>query len=94
MTADDTRAAYIEGLLQLAGALEEHGRSSCFRRLEPSPGLHLLGHDARGRLAATAAPLRAVMDKTVSESFMRMAGKLAGLKVELVAERDACGTRV
>jgi len=58
-------------------------------------GFTFWGDDARGRLAATARALPCPSwDKTVSESFMRMAGKLAGLKVELVAERDAVCTRV
>jgi hypothetical protein len=97
MTTEETRAACIEGLRQLAGALEQH------------PGMPLPAVKAdfcfmgagnpRADLAAAARALpctwrKHVWDGQSGNSYFELEGSLGGVEVELRAYRDAVCTRV
>jgi hypothetical protein len=95
------RAAYIDGLRQLASVLERNPEVQL-----PSDGRTLplawtfWGGDAREQMAAVARALRCAWQKEVTvedeefPAYFRMAGDLSGLQVQLTAYRDAVCTRV
>lgn len=103
MTAPDDRAAYIDGLRQLADVLEAHPEIS----LPVSSGTTRFGamsfpcgsgpDAAQAMAAARRAFGSASWTKNVTNSdhgnWLNLAGQLAGLHVELYAARDAVCTR-
>lgn len=94
----DPRAAFIDGLRVLAAALEAnpeiplpyHGSSAALT-------FHFLDGDARAEMAAAARALPCKWDKRPWESngaaYFDLRGKIAGLRVELTAYRDAVCTK-
>ena len=96
------RAAYIEGLRQLTSLLEENDDlplpvSGSF---SPVTIQFLFGDDPRAAMAAAARTIPCAWRKEAWEaedngaSYFDLTGQLAGLKVRLVAYRDAVCTRV
>ncbi|HEV2376208.1 MAG TPA: hypothetical protein VGS19_29065 [Streptosporangiaceae bacterium] len=93
----DERAAYIDGLRQLATALEDHpelplpfdGRSD---------EISWYMQDDKDTLAAAVRALpctfaKRVWDSDNSQAYLELTGRIAGLKVKLNAWRDAVCTR-
>jgi len=94
MAADD-RAAYIDGLRQLAGVLEEHEEiplpfSGSITPLQTG----FYGDGAREQMAAAVRAMPGKWVKDASDKWLNLTGQLAGLRIELYAERDAVCTRV
>lgn len=91
------RAAYIQGLRQLADALEAHPWVPL-----PTSGIMFGFHgdaDARGQVAAVARALpcswrKNVWDGQSGSAYIDLTGKIAGLPVHISAYRDDVCTRV
>ena len=91
------RASYIDGLRALADILEEH-------REVPLPyhgdgtaitiSRFLSVADPRAEMAATARAFPVRWRKEVRDDYFDLRGELHGLKLHLVAYRDAVCTRV
>jgi hypothetical protein len=95
MTGDAARAAYINGLRQLAGVLERHPEIPLpYDGHNDEITFHFLsGDDPRAAMAAAARALPCTWRKDARDDYFDMFGEIAGLKVHLVAFRDAVCTR-
>lgn len=100
MTAPDERAAYIEGLRQLADVLAEHDELPLpYEGNSNAITFHFMFvPDPRAELAAAARALPVSLTKKIRDygedgSYLDLAGQLAGLKFELTAYRDDVCTR-
>jgi hypothetical protein len=94
------RAAYIDGLRRLAGALEQHDELPLpYEGSGSVMTFHFLGgDDPRAAMAAAARALPVAWRKDAMEgdgvSYFELKGRLAGLSLKLTAYRDAVCTRV
>ena len=98
--ADPKRAAYIDGLRQLADVLEAHAELPL-----PYEGsrtamtfFFLFSEDPRAAMAAAVRALPCNLVKNFSgyddgPSYLDLSGQLGGLKIELTARRDDVCTR-
>jgi hypothetical protein len=96
MSADESRAAYIQGLRLLAGALESDERIPL-----PSDGkdgspisIQMFRDDVTAEvLAAAVASLHGTgwasrTERSMNYTFLKVAGRLAGLHVQVSADAD------
>jgi hypothetical protein len=94
------RAAYIDGLRQLADSLEQHDELPLpYEGSASVMTFHFLGgDDPRAAMAAAARALPVAWRKDAMEgegvSYFELKASLAGLSLKLTAYRDAVCTRV
>lgn len=96
--AADPRAAYIEGLRILADALEAHPEAPLPINGRSNPitfsAWAFSTDDPRGLMATVARALPCRWDKDANGAYFHLVGKLAGLEVQVIADRDAVCERV
>lgn len=88
------RAAYTAGLRQIADALDANPEIELpVHGTRQSLGFNLWGADAREQMAAVARILPGPWAKEVDDTYMRLWGQIAGVRVCITAFRDSVCTR-
>ncbi len=96
LTPEQQRADYIKGLRLLAGVLAEHPEVPLpYEGNASAMTFHFLGGvDPKADMAACARALPTSFAKNANGQYFDLEGKLAGLKVHLVAFRNQVCERV
>ena len=98
MPDDDTRAAYIAGMRALADALEQHPEVPLPIEGKTTPIMFgawaFRTDDPRGLMTTIARALPCNWDKDPGDMYFKLNGRIAGLSVQIVADRDTVCERV